>query len=115
MSSEAACRTTHLQILAGKCPRCGTAIGVQAEADFPGELRWDIARMKADLNHGDHEVRITTIGNAGDHLADLTEAVNLIGTALSDSEEQVQQVATYTLSTLGARLSAEVVEDFEVA
>ena len=39
----------------------------------------------ADLNHEDDEARITTIHNAGFHLPDVTEAVNVLRIALGNS------------------------------
>ncbi len=65
MSQESRCQTTHLQILAGNCPWCKTVIGAESPADAPGERRWDISRLKVNLNHADTEARMTTIGNAG--------------------------------------------------
>src|ERR1700728_3156569 len=98
MCSEAVCRTTHPQILAGNCPCCGTEIGAQSQADAHGELRWNIPRLKADLNHADGEARITTIQNVGWHLSDVTEAVNVLRIALNNSAQRVREVATFALA-----------------
>jgi hypothetical protein len=67
MSSEAPCRTTHPQILAGNCPWCGTEIGARSQADAPEERRWDIPRLKADLNRKDDEAPMITIQNVEYH------------------------------------------------
>jgi tetratricopeptide (TPR) repeat protein len=115
MSNEAACRTTHPQILAGNCPWCGAAIGAESQADATGERRWDISRLKADLNHQDDEIRMITIRNVGYHLPDVTDAVNVLRIALSNSEERVRSEATLALASLGDRLTAEAIDSFEVA
>ena len=68
MSRVAACGATHSQICAGICPRCGTPIGDQPSVAVPrgytpGERRWDITRMKSDLDHEDCGVPPITIQN----------------------------------------------------
>ena len=115
MSSEAVCRTTHPQILAGNCPWCGTEIGAQSQADAPGERRWNIPRLKADLNHEDDEARMVTIQNVGRHLPDVTEAVNVLRIALGNSAQRVREAATWVLASLGGRLAAEAIDRFEIA
>jgi hypothetical protein len=115
MSGEALCRMTHPQILAGNCPWCGTEIESGPQADAPGERRWSIPRLKADLNHEDDEARLTTIRNVQCHLPDLAGAVDVLDAALSNSAERVREAATFALASLGARLSDEALEGFEVA
>ena len=115
MSNEGVCRTTHPQILAGNCPCCGTEIGAQSQADALGERRWNIPRLMADLNHEDDEARITTIHNAGFHLPDVTEAVNVLRIALGNSAQRVREAATYALASLGGSLTAEAIDSFEIA
>ncbi len=115
MSSEAVCRTTHPQVLAGNCPWCGIEIGARSPADAPGKRRWDIPRLKADLNHEDDEARLITIQNVERHLPDVTEAVNVLRIALSNSVQRVREAATWVLAWLGGRLDAEAVDRFEMA
>jgi hypothetical protein len=112
MSRETACGTTRAQILSGTCPWCGTAIGSVSQA---GERRWDVSRLKADLFHNDQEARIITTRNMGHHLPIVPEAVDLLRFALNNPDGRVRHAATYALGSVGGRLTAEAIEDFEVA
>jgi hypothetical protein len=118
MSREAACVATHPQILSGICPWCGTPIGDQPSVAGPqahtsGERRWDIARMKSDLDHEDREVPRITIQNVRLYCSKASEAVDVLRIALSNSAEQVREAATYGLALLGRSLATDAVEEYE--
>jgi hypothetical protein len=112
MSRETACGTTHAQILSGTCPWCGTAIGTASQA---GERQWDVSRLKADLFHNDQEARVITTRTMGYHLPIVSEAVDLLRFALNNPDGRVRDAATYALGSVGGRLTANAIEDFEVA
>ena len=87
MSAKAPCPTTHLQLLAGNCPWCGTPIGSQPAATGPEyhaaeQRRWDISRMKSDLNHDNEFVEIITVLNAQIHSSDMPQAVDVLCAAM---------------------------------
>src|SRR5262249_14640370 len=63
-------------------PKVRNSFGTQLKADAPGERRWDISRLKADLNHEDDEVRVITVRNVGRYLPEATEAVAVLRVAL---------------------------------
>jgi hypothetical protein len=120
MSREAACVATHPQILSGICPWCGTPIGEQPsvaepQSGSPGERRWDMARMKSDLDHEDRGVPLITIQNVRLHCPNAPEAVDVLRIGLSNSVERVREAATIGLALLGRSLAAGAVEEHEAA
>ena len=120
MSSKALCHTTHPQILVGSCPWCGAPIGDQPSATRPhtqaaGERRWDIVRLKSDLDHQDLGVRLITVHNAGLHIPVVSEAVDVLRMALDNSVESVHESATHALAERGGKIAADAVEEYEVA
>ncbi len=118
MSPKAACVVTHPQILAGICPWCGTLIDDKRfvagpQAHTPGERRWDIARMKSDLDHKESGVPLITIQNVRLHCPNASEAVEVLRIALSNSVERVREAATIGLALLGRSLATDAVEEYE--
>jgi len=118
MPTKAPCPTTHPQLLAGNCPWCGTAIGNQPAATGPqsntvGERRWDIARMKLDLNHENEFVGIITVHNAELYSTGMSEAVDVLCAAMRNSVDRVKAHATMALELLGNKISAEAIKDYE--
>jgi tetratricopeptide (TPR) repeat protein len=120
MLSEARCRTTHLQLLTGNCPWCEIPIGNRPATMGPqshsaGERRWDIPRMKSDLDHEVDEVRLITVLNAQQHLPDVPEAAGVLRIALRNSVDRVKENATIALALLGNGMSAEAIHEYEAA
>jgi hypothetical protein len=120
MSNKLVCHTTHPQILAGCCPWCGAPIGDQPFATRPhtqaaAERRWNIVRLKSDLDHPDLGVRLITVHNAGVHMRAVPEAVDVLRMALDNSVESVPDRAAHALAERGGKIAADAVEEYEVA
>jgi hypothetical protein len=111
MPAKAPCPTTHPQLLAGNCPWCGAPIGNQPASTGPqshtaGERRWDISRMKSDLNHENEVVGVITVVNAQLHSSGMSEAVGVLCAAIRNSVDRVKVHATTALEGLGNKISA---------
>jgi hypothetical protein len=120
MAAKAPCPTTHPQLLAGNCPWCGTPIGSQPTATGPecrsaADRRWDISRMKSDLNRDDEVVGIITVLNAHLHSSGMPQAVDVLCAAMRNSVDRVKAHATTALELLGDKISAEAIKDHEAA
>ena len=85
------------------------------QADVPGERRWDIPRVKADLNHEDDEARLITIENVGRHFPEVTEAVNVLRIALTAQRSGFGKGRRSGSRSLGGRVAAEAIDRFEMA
>ena len=95
MPIKAPCPTTHPQLLAGNCPWCGTPFGNEpvataSQSQTAGERRWDISRMKADLNHESEAVGIITVLNAHLHSSGDSDAVEVLCAAMRNSVDRVK-------------------------
>ncbi len=97
MLERSKCAVTHPQIASGTCPHCGVTIDRDSTAERAGAgtagVRWNLARMLADLDQEDEAIRLTTIFNLSDHLPPLEQALPLIRKALQDRAERVRDRA----------------------
>jgi hypothetical protein len=110
MPPKPVCRITHPQVASGSCPWCGVEL---SPSETPGGRTWDLAKMRADLDHEDHTVRRLTVDNVRLHVTGLQEAVTLLGEALGNSSEPVADQAAGALAMLGTRLTAEEAQRYE--
>ena len=80
----------------------------------PAERRWNIVRLKSDLDHEDLGVRLITVHNAGLHMPAVPEAVNVLRIALGNSAEQCPESGTCPRVSWG-KTAADAVEEYEAA
>ena len=113
MLERSRCAVTHPQIASGTCPYCGMTIDRDSIAEGAdagtASMRWNLARMLADLDQEDEDIRLTTILNLSDHLPPLEQALPVIRKALQDRAERVRDRALTASSRLVKTPEDEVI------
>jgi hypothetical protein len=113
MPLKPACRATHPQILSGVCPWCCLPVSEQESCPEGERRQWDIARMEADLERDDFDVRSVTVSNLMSHGPGIEAALPLLGKAMRDPSGRISRLACHALTKLGSELSPEQVEHFD--
>ncbi len=117
MSDNAACQTTHPQILSGICPWCDRRIEAGqpiAKTDDSAPIRWNWAAIEDCLRSGDQESRTQTVIGLGDLAAQLGYVLPLLAVALADVDAQVRELAESACGQIGSDISADQADWLEL-